>query len=154
MDRMSSWNTVPMRPLTTPKPFNAWGVAALAYVIGTAVTLVLGFVLGTLGFLVMSGMALTDEAGGPSRDDIISVTLLVAILIGVVSLLVEAWFIHRRGGARPFIAPFVARAGSLLVGWAVTPLALDDAPLTVLGIGVEIVVLALLIRTKTGYRLR
>lgn len=151
---MSSWNTVPMRPLTTPKPFNAWGVAVLAYLIGTAVTLALGFVLGTLGFLVMSGMAVTGDAGDPSFEDIVSVTVLVAIVIGVVSVLVEAWFIHGRGGARPFIAPFVARGGSLLVGWAVTPLALGDVPLTVLGIGVEVVLLALLIKTKTGNRLR
>lgn len=146
MVRMSSWNTVPMRPLTTPRPFNAWLVAVLAYVIGSLVTFVLGFVIGTAGVLVMTGMALSGDPSDASLDEIVNVTVIVALVIGVISLAVQAWFIHRRGGARPVLGSVVARGASLLVGFAVTPLALGDSLVTGLGIGVEIVLLALLIK--------
>jgi hypothetical protein len=148
MVRMSSWNTVPMRPLTTPKPFNTWGVAVLTYLLGTAVTLVLGFVLGMAGFLLMTGMALQGNAGDVTTESLTDVTVRVALGIGLVSLAVEAWFIHRRGGARPVIAPIAARAASLLLGFAITPLALTDGVAMVLGAAVEIAVLGALIRPR------
>lgn len=148
MRRMSSWNTVPMRPLTTPKPFNAWGVATIAYLLSTAVTLLLGFVLGTAGVLLVSGMAFQGNADDLTEDSLVRATVLVALGIGVVALAVEAWFIHRRGGARPLVAPVAARAAALLLGFAITPLALGDGVATVLGAGVEIAVLGALIRPR------
>jgi hypothetical protein len=148
MERMSSWNTVPMRPLTTAKPFNVWGVAVLTYLLGTAVTLVLGFVLGMAGFLLMTGMALQGNAGDVTTESLTDVTVRVALGIGLVSLAVEAWFIHRRGGPRPVIAPIAARAATLLVGFAITPLALSDGVVTVLGAAVEVAVLGALIRPR------
>ena len=152
MDRMSWGNTVPMRPLTTPKPFNAWLVATVAYVLGWAVTFLLGFVMGTLGFFVMTAVALTGDPGDPTREDITRTALTVVLVIGVISLAVEAWFIHKRGGARPVLAPLGARGASLLVGFAVTPLALEGSLVTALGIGVEVVLLALLIKPRQRLR--
>lgn len=146
---MSSWNTVPMRPLTTPKPFNAWGVAVLTYLLGTAVTLVLGFVLGMAGFLLMTGMALQGNAGDVTTESLVDVTVRVALGIGLVSLAVEAWFIHKRGGSRPVLAPFAARAATLLLGFAIAPLALGDWLVTVAGAAVEIAVLAVLIKPRS-----
>jgi hypothetical protein len=144
-----SWTAGPARPQPTRTPFSPWGTAVVAYLLGAAVVLVLGFVLGTLGFLVVIGMGLTGDPGDLSTEDLMSTTVLVAIAIGVVGLLVEAWFIHRQGGARPLVAPFVAAGGSFLTGYAVAPLALGEGPVTVLGIAVEIVLLALLIKPRT-----
>lgn len=149
---MSWGNTVPMRPLTTPKPFNEWLVATVAYVLGWVVTFVLSFVIGTLGFFVMTGMALTGEPGDPTRDDITRTALAVALTIGAIGLAAESWFIHRRGGARPVVAPLGARGASLLVGLAVTPLALEGSLVTALGIAVEVVLLALLIKPRQRLR--
>jgi hypothetical protein len=145
---MSMWNTVPMRPLTTHKPFNPWGVAALTYLLGMAVILGIGFVIGTLGFLLMSGMWFAGAGEGPYPADLVVVVVAVALGIGVLSLAIQSRFISRRGGARPVVAPVAALAGSLLVGLAVTPADLPEPALVALQAVVEIVVLAKLIDPK------
>ena len=145
---MSMWNTVPMRPLTTQKPFNAWGVAMLTYLLGMAAILGLGFVIGTLGFLLMSGMWFAGAGEEPYPADLIVVVVAVGFGIGVLSLAIQSRFISRRGGARPVAAPVAALAASLLVGLAVTPADLPEAALVALQAVVEIVVLAKLIDPK------
>ena len=142
------WNTVPMRPLTTQKPFNAWGVALLTYLLGMAAILGLGFVIGTLGFLLMSGMRFAGAGEGPYPADLVVVVVAVGFGIGVLSLAIQSRFISRRGGARPVTAPVAALAASLLVGLAVTPADLPEAALVALQAVVEIVVLAKLIDPK------
>lgn len=145
---MSMWNTVPMRPLTTPKPFNAWGVATLAYLLGKAVLFGIGLVVGWAGFLVMSAMGLVGAGSDLTVDDLMVVAVAVAVALTVLSLAIQARFIANRGGARPVAATVAALVAGLLVGLAATATGLPEGLFMVLSAAVEIAVLATLIKPR------
>lgn len=142
------WNTVPMRPLTTPKPFNAWGVATLAYLLGKAVLFGIGLVVGWAGLLLMSAMGFLGAGSDLTVDDLMFVAVVVAVALTALSLAIQARFIAKRGGARPVAATVAALVAGLLVGVAATAIALPEAVSMALAAGVEIVVLATVIKPR------
>lgn len=139
------WNTVPMRPLTTPKPFNAWGVAALAYLLGTAVLFATVFVAAWAGFFLLSAMGFFGAAHDLTADDLMPVAVGVAIALVVLSLALQARVIRRRGGVRPVAAPVAALGASVVLGLALNAVELPEVLFMALQAVVEIVVLAKLI---------
>lgn len=113
------WNTVPMRPLRTQKPFNAWGVA-LAYLVGTAVLVVTVFLAAWAGLFLSLAMGFLGAADDLRVDDLMPVAVAVVVALMVLSLAVQARFIRRRGGARPVAGPVAALIASSLMGLAAT----------------------------------
>lgn len=134
-----------MRPLTTPKPFNAWGVATLAYVLGTAVLAVTVFVAAWAGFFLVSAMGFVGAARDLTVDDLMLAAVGVAAALMVLSIAIRARIIRKRGGVRPVVAPVAALAASVVLGLAVSAVELPDAVFMVMQAVVEIVVLAKLI---------
>jgi hypothetical protein len=144
---MSTWNTAPGRPVATHRAFNAWHVALLTYLLGLAVVLSLGLVLGTVGYLLISDPGLSGDPEGLLREDLMGKAVTAAVAITMVGVALQAWFIHRRGGARPVLAPVTALAASGLLTFVLTPVMPDIASLSLQAV-VEVTVLALLIRPR------
>lgn len=131
------------RPQPAARSVSPWGLAVVTFLIGTAVVLVLGFVLGLLGVLFVSGATL----GGAdiSDDNLVATAALVAVVPLVVSITVQALWIRRHGGSNPVLAPIAATAAGWLLGAALAPLPLPEAALIVLNALTQIGVLGWLV---------
>lgn len=149
----SPYGRVP--PQRRPEParsVNAWGIALVAFLIGTAVVLVLGFVLGLLGVLFVGGATL----GGADLSDgsIVTTAALVAVVPLVASVVAQALWIRRRGGSNHVIAPIAATAAGWAVGAALTPVPLPEAALIVLNAVTQIGILGWLVGQGVPARTR
>lgn len=136
------------RPQPVARSVNPWGLAVVTFLIGTGVVLVLGFVLGLVGVLLVGGATL----GGAdlSDDSLVATAALVAVVPLVVSVAVQALWIHRRGGSNHLFAPIAATAAGWLLGAALSPFALSDTVLIVLNAVTQIGVLGWLVGLGAG----
>ena len=130
-------------PTTRATTLNRWVIAVAAYLLGTVVVLVLGFLIGMAGIVFVTGATL----GGAdlTNRDLVATTALVAVVPLLVSVALQTVLIRRCGGSNHLIAPVAALAAGWLLSFVLTALPLPEAVLFALGAAVQIVVLAVLV---------
>lgn len=123
------------------RPLRPWAVASVAYLLGAAVTFVLGLVLGTLGLAASLLLAVT--ADDPSTSAVVTMAVAVFALVFAAGVAAQAAYLKRRGAPRPVLASIVATAcgnvvgevaGTLQLGWPVLHVILAATSITVLAV--------------------